>query len=50
MKLFIIINYINESVFLDYYNYIVLKRKKIIVKNRDFIKIFNIDNDFFLSL
>ena len=50
MKLFIIINYINKSVFLNYYNYIILKKKKIIIKNRNFIKIFNIDNDILLSL
>ena len=50
MKLFIIINYINKNIFLNYYNYIVLERKKIIIKNRDFIKTFNIDNNFFLSL
>ena len=34
MKLFVIINYINKNIFLNYYN---------------FIKIFNIDNEFFLS-
>ena len=50
MKLFIIINYINKGIFLNYYNYIILKRKRVIIKNRDFIKIFNIDNNFFLSL
>ena len=50
MKLVIIINYINKNVFLNYYNYIVLKRKRIIVKNYNFIKTFNIYNDFFLSL
>ena len=50
MKLFIIINYINKDVFLNYYNYIVLKKKGIIIKNRNFIKIFNIDNDFSFSL
>ena len=50
MKLFIIINHINENVFLNYYDYIVLKRKKMIIKNYNFIKIFNIDNNFFLSL
>ena len=49
MKLFIIINYIDKGVFLDYYKYIVLKRKRVIIRNRDFIKIFNIDNDFFFS-
>ena len=50
MKLFIIINYIDKNVFLNYCNYIVLKRKRIIIKNRNLIKVFNIDNDFFLSL
>ena len=50
MKLFIIINYINKNAFLNYYNYIVLKRKRIIIKNYNFIKIFNINNDFSLSL
>ena len=50
MKLFITINYINKNTFLNYYNYIVLKRKGVIIKNRNFIKIFNIDNDFSLSL
>ena len=50
MKLFIIINYIDENIFLNYYNYIILKRKEVIIRNYNFIKIFNIDNDFFLSL
>ena len=50
MKLFIIINYINKDIFLNYYNYIVLKSKRVIIKNRNFIKTFNINNDFFLSL
>ena len=50
MKLFIIINYINKDIFLNYYNYIVLKRKGLIIKNYNFIKIFNIDNNFFFSL
>ena len=50
MKLFIIINYINKNIFLNYYNYIILKKKEIIIKNRNLIKTFNIDNDFFLSL
>ena len=50
MKLFIIINYINKDVFLNYYNYIVLKRKKIIIKNYNFIKIFNINNNSSFSL
>ena len=47
MKLFIIINHINKGIFLNYYDYIVLKRKKIIIKNYNFIKFFNIDNNFF---
>ena len=50
MKLFIIINYINKNTLLNYYNYIVLKRKGVIIKNRNLIKIFNIDNNFSLSL
>ena len=47
MKLFIIINYINKNAFLNYYNYIVLKRKRIIIKNYNLIKKFNINNDIF---
>ena len=50
MKLFIIINYINKNIFLNYCDYIVLKRKKIIIKNYNFITIFNIDNISFLLL
>ena len=50
MKLFIIINYIDKNIFLNYYNYIVLKRKGVIIKNYNLIKIFNINNDFSLSL
>ena len=50
MKLFIIINYINKDTFLNYYNYIVLKRKKVIIKNRNFIKNFDINNNSFLSI
>ena len=50
MKLFITINYINKSVFLNYCNYIVLKRKEVIIKNHNLIKTFNIDNDFSFSL
>ena len=51
MKLFIIINHNNnKNAFLNYYNYIDLKRKRVIIKNRNLIKTFNIDNDSFLSL
>ena len=47
MKLFIIINYIDKNIFLDYCNYIILKRKGVIIKNNNLIKAFNIDNVFF---